>query len=237
MSLERLKPFAAAALVLALAVGPSAAQAAPRAAVSEQQELVNEARATFLHFRSDPNLTGFREHEQEARGFLIVPMAVRAGLVFGGSGGRGVVVARNRDGSWNGPSFYRVGAASFGLQAGVDVSEIVVLVMTQRGMNSLLSASVRGGVDASVAAGPVGIGAGRAPRPTADFIYYSRSKGLYGGATLEGAMIRPADGWNRAYYGRTVSPREILVSGSCRNPGSKPLLETMEYSLRVAGRP
>jgi SH3 domain-containing YSC84-like protein 1 len=109
-------------------------------------------------------------------------------------------------------------------------------VMTQRGMNSLLSASVRGGVDASVAAGPVGIGAGRAPRPTADFIYYSRSKGLYGGATLEGAMIRPADGWNRAYYGRTVSPREILVSGSVRSPRSNALLETLDDTLRVVAR-
>jgi lipid-binding SYLF domain-containing protein len=232
MFMRNLKAFAAVALALAVA-GPAAAQTVR--VVTEQQELVNAARATFVRFRDDPDLEGFREHEREARGFLIVPNAVRVGLVFGGSGGRGVLVARGRTGDWNGPSFYKVGTASFGLQAGVDVSNVVVLVMTQRGMNALLSASVRPGIDASAAAGPVGVGAGRAPRPNADFVYYSRSKGFYGGVSLEGAMIRPDDHWNRAYYGRPVSPRDILVRGSVRNPGSNRLIETVD-SLRMAGR-
>jgi len=236
MSLRNLKSFAAAMLVLALAVGPATAQAAPRAAASEQQELVNEARATFVHFRDDPNLTGFREHEREARGFLIVPKAVRVGLVFGGSGGSAVLVARGK-GGWNGPSFYTIGTGSFGLQLGVDVSEVVVLVMTQRGMDSLLSASLRHGLDASVAAGPVGVGAGRAPGPTADFVYYSRSKGLYGGVSLQGAMIRPDADANAAYYGRPVSPRDILVRGSLRNARANALLETVDAdTLRVSAR-
>ena len=231
MFMRTLKSFAALSLLLAIA-GPSAAQAARRA-TSEQQELVNTTRATFVQFRDDPALSGFREHEREARGFLIVPKAVRVGLIFGGSGGRGVLVARDRNGEWNGPSFYTIGAASFGPQAGVDVSDIVVLIMTQRGMNALMSSTVRPGVNASVAAGPVGTGRGRAPRPDADFIYYSRSKGLYGGVSLEGAVIRPSDHWNRAYYGRPVSPRDILVRGSFKNPGSRRLLETVDNS-RVA---
>jgi lipid-binding SYLF domain-containing protein len=233
MFMRNLKAFAALALALALA-GPAVAQTATRAA-SEQQELVNAARATFVRFRDDPDLEGFREHEREARGFLIVPNAVRVGLVFGGSGGRGVLVARGRTGEWNGPSFCKVGTASFGLQAGVDVSNIVVLVMTRRGMNALLSPSMRLGMDASVAAGPVGVGAGRPARPDTDFIYYSRSKGFYGGLSLEGAMIRPDDHWNLAYYGSPVSPRDILVRGSIRTPGSRRLLETLDSSLRVAG--
>jgi SH3 domain-containing YSC84-like protein 1 len=238
MFMRNLKAFAALAVALAVA-GPAAAQTVTiRAArlASEQQELVNAARATFVRFRDDPDLEGFREHEREARGFLIVPKAVRVGLVFGGSGGRGLLVARGRTGEWNGPSFYTVGTASFGLQAGVDVSNVVVLVMTQRGMNALLSPSLRLGMDASAAAGPVGVGAGRPPRPDTDFVYYSRSKGFYGGLSLEGAMIRPDDNWNRAYYGRPVSPRDILVRGSLKRPGSQRLLETLDNSLRVAGR-
>jgi lipid-binding SYLF domain-containing protein len=119
----------------------------------------------------------------------------------------------------------------------VDVSEIIVAVMTQRGLNTLLSGHTRLGVDASVAAGPVGIGAGRAPRPTADFVYYSRAKGLYGGATLEGAVIRPDNEWNEAYYRGSATPREILIAGSLRNTGSRRLLATVETSsLRVAVR-
>jgi lipid-binding SYLF domain-containing protein len=233
MFMRNLRTFAAAALALAVA-GPAAAQTIR--VVTEQQELVNAARATFVRFRDDPDLEGFREHEREARGFLIVPNAVRVGLVFGGSGGRGVLVARGQNGEWNGPSFYTVGTASFGLQAGVDVSNVVVLVMTRRGMNALLSPSMRFGMDASVAAGPVGVGAGRPARPDTDFIYYSRSKGFYGGLSLAGAMIRPDSEWNTAYYRSPVTPRDILVRGSLRTPGSKRLLEMLDNSLRVAAR-
>lgn len=233
MFMRNLRTFAAAALALAIA-GPAAAQTIR--VVTEQQELVNAARATFIRFRDDRDIEGFREHEREARGFLIVPNAVRVGLVFGGSGGRGVLVARGPNGDWNGPSFYTVGTASFGLQAGVDVSNIVVLVMTRRGMNALLTPSMRLGMDASAAAGPVGVGAGRPARPDTDFIYYSRSRGFYGGLSLEGAMIRPDGEWNVAYYRSPVSPRDILVRGSMRTPGSRRLLETLDNSLRVAGR-
>jgi lipid-binding SYLF domain-containing protein len=232
MSLQHLKPFAALALVLAVTVGATSAQAAPRAAASEQQELVNESRVTFGHFRDDPSLTWFREHEKDALGFLIISKAVRVGFVFGGSGGRGVLVAKGEAGDWNGPAFYTAGTASVGFQAGVDVSEIVVLVMTKKGLDSLLSASVKAGVDASVAAGPVGVGTGIAPKPDADFVYYSRSKGLYGGVSLEGAVIKPTDDWNKAYYGQIVSPIDILVRGSFRNPGAKRLLETVENAAR-----
>jgi lipid-binding SYLF domain-containing protein len=228
---RNLKALAALALVVAI-VGPSAALAAPRAA-SKQQELVNAARVTFSSFG---DLTGFREHEREARGYLIVPRAWRVSLIFGGSGGRGVLVSRGRTGEWNGPSFYTVGTASFGLQAGVDVSDIVVLVMTQRGMNALLSPTFKLGMDASAAAGPVGVGVGRPPRPDTDFIYYSRAKGFYGGVSLQGARIRPDDHWNAAYYGRPVTPRDILVRGSVRNPGSRGLLETVDVSARVVAR-
>lgn len=236
MSSRNLKVAGVLAVAVAVALTAAPAKAAARQTISEQQELVNRARATFTSFREDPGLTGFREHERDALAFLIIPKAVRVGLIFGGSGGPGVVVARNGR-SWNGPSFYSIGTASFGLQAGVDVSEIIVAVMTPRGLNALLSGSTRLGMDASVAAGPAGIGAGRAPRPTADFVYYTRAKGLYGGATLEGAMIRPNTEWNDAYYRGPASPREILIAGSLRNTGSRRLLATVETaSLRVAVR-
>ncbi len=226
MSSPRLKWVLSCAVALALAAGPAMARTTSRKTLSEEQALVNDARATFVHFRDDLDMTGFREHEREARAVLIIPKAVRAGLIMGGSGGTGVVLAK-RAGSWSDPSFYKLGTASVGLQIGVDVSEIVVFVMTPRGLDALLSPTTRAGVDASIAAGPVGIGAGRAPKPNADFVYYSRSKGFYGGVTLEGAVIRPDAAANEAYYGRFATPREILVQGSLRNPGSRRLIETL----------
>lgn len=222
--------FAAAALALVLALPPERALA--KGVVSEQQQLVNEARATFQHFRDDSSLASFRELEKRALGFLIVPRAVRASFFLGGSGGRAVLVARSDAGKWSGPSFYTVGTASAGLQVGVDVSEIVVLVMTKRGMDSLLSSSARTGIDASVALGPLGVGTGTAPRPDTDFIYYSRSKGLYAGISLASAMIRLDDDWNQAYYGQVVTSVDIVVRGSLANPGARRLLETVENGVR-----
>jgi lipid-binding SYLF domain-containing protein len=231
MSLNSLKA-AATALFLGFAALVLAPAASAGGSVSEEQRLVNDARYTFRHFRDDANLASFREQERAALGFLIVPRAVRASFFLGGSGGRAVLVAKDDAGRWSGPSFYTVGTVSAGLQAGVDVSEVVVFVMTRRAMDSLLSSSVRLGVDASVAAGPVGVGTGRAAGADADFIYYTRSAGLFAGVSIASAILRIDDDWNRAYYQQSVTPSDIVVRGSCRNPLARPLLETVEESVR-----
>jgi SH3 domain-containing YSC84-like protein 1 len=109
-------------------------------------------------------------------------------------------------------------------------------VMTQRGLDALLSPSVRAGMDASIAAGQVGIGAGRPARPDTDFVYYSRSKGFYGGVSLEGARIRPDPEANAAYYGRLASARDILVRGSLHSAPANHLIETAEGPVHVARR-
>ena len=99
----------------------------------------------------------------------------QAGFIFGGSGGRGVLVARDGR-AWAGPAFYNLATASVGFQAGVDVSEVIIVVMTDRGFNSLLSTSFKVGGEASVAAGPVGAGAGSTV--TADLISFTRARGV-----------------------------------------------------------
>ena len=112
--------------------------------------------------------------------------------------------ANNQTGRWAGPAFYNVGAASVGFQAGVAVSETVTLVMTEKGMNSLLATSVKLGGDVSVAAGPIGAGANS--DVTTDLVAFSRAKGIYGGLNLEGSVIDVADNWNQTYYGTAVLP-------------------------------
>ena len=97
----------------------------------------------------------------------------------------------------------------------MSVSETVTLVMTERGMNSLLGTSVKLGGDASIAAGPIGAGANS--DITADFVAFSRSKGLYGGLNLEGSVIDVAESWNRAYYGSAALPPDILVRATVHN--------------------
>ncbi len=99
---------------------------------------------------------------------------------------------------------------------------MVTLVMTDKGMNSLLSSSFKVGGDASVAAGPVGAGA--KSDVVADLITFSRSKGLYGGLNLDGTVISTNDDWNKAYYGKAVTPPDILTLGSAHNKAADKLL-------------
>ena len=117
---------------------------------------------------------------------------MKAGFVFGGSGGRAVLVAKGEKG-WAGPAFYTLGTASAGFQAGVDVSEVIMLVMNKKALDKLMTGSVKAGADASISAGPVGAGAGSTT--SSDILVYTRSKGLYGGLNIQGTSIkRPRTG-------------------------------------------
>jgi lipid-binding SYLF domain-containing protein len=108
-----------------------------------------------------------------------------------------------------------VSTVSAGFQAGVSVSENVTLIMTDKGLNTLLSPSMKVGGDASVAAGP--IGASAASDVTGDFISFSRSKGLYGGLNLDGTVIAVSNDWNKTYYGKDVLPPDILIKGTVKS--------------------
>jgi len=189
---------------------------------SETNSLVNDAQTTLSNFLRDPDQTWIQANLGRAKAVLIAPQIVRAGFIFGGSGGRAVLLARDGR-TWVGPAFYDLGTASVGFQAGIDVSEAIVVVMTDKGMNSLLSNSFKMGGDASVAAGPVGAGA--SSTVTADLISFTRAKGVYGGLSLDGTLVRVNQQWNDGYYGRpNTLPPDILIRKSVHNPQANPLL-------------
>jgi lipid-binding SYLF domain-containing protein len=214
-------------LAAAAVVGVSA----PAVAQQDQNQLVTSAQMTFTDFQRDPDMNWFRANVGKASAVLIAPEIVKAGWIFGGSGGRAVLYARDANGRWSGPAFYNIGAASVGFQAGLSVSQTVTLVMTSKGLNSLLANSVKLGGDASIAAGPVGAGANS--DITTDFVAFSRSKGLYGGLNLEGSVISPANDWNNAYYGKSVLPPDILVRGDARNPQGEQLAAAISRAATV----
>jgi lipid-binding SYLF domain-containing protein len=194
------------------------------AAQSEEQTLVNKAEATMSRFLRDPDMTWLQDNIGRAKAVLIAPEVGKAGFIIGGSGGRAVLVAKE-GGKWAGPAFYTLATASVGLQAGVSVSETVTLVMTDKGLNALMAPSVRLGGDASIAAGPVGAGA--KSDLVADFVTFSRSKGVYGGLNLDGTVVTIADKFNRAYYGKAASPTDILVRHAVSNRQAGKLLGTV----------
>jgi len=212
-----------------LTVAGLAALAAPARAddATDARQLVEKAKLTFESMIVAPEMDALRDLMKSAKGVFVAPQVLRGAFIFGVSGGSGVFFARGeRPGQWNGPAFYTIGEASFGFQAGADASEIVLLAMTDRGVAALLSTSVKLGADASVAAGPVGVGVRAATANlSVDLVSFSRAKGLYGGVSVEGAVVATRGALNAGYYGREVSPADILIRGAVSNPHAAPLIE------------
>jgi len=217
---------------ITLFVGASAALFATTAmAQSEQQKLVNDSQKTLSEFLRDSQMTWLQQNFNRAKAVIIAPELLKAGFIFGGSGGRAVVVARDpKSGKWLGPVFYSMATASVGFQAGISVSENVTLVMTEKGFNSLLATSFKLGGDASIAAGPVGAGA--KSDIVADLITFSRAKGVYGGVNLDGTVVTSNDDWNEAYYSKKVLAPDVLVRGSVSNKGATPLLNEVAAAAK-----
>jgi SH3 domain-containing YSC84-like protein 1 len=203
-------------------------------------ELAERARLTIDGFDVGPNNESFNDLVKRARGVFIVPQQLRAAFIFGATGGSGVVLTRDdRTGLWNGPAFYTLGRGSFGLQAGAEISEVIALIMTERGVTRLLSPTVELGGDLSAVAGPVGGGMGGSSAGlSADIVSYARSKGLFAGVSLQGAVITTRNDLNRAFYGSPVTPVEILVRGQARSPEAEPLRAAVAKLAvgRLAGR-
>lgn len=193
--------------------------------IENLHELINKAHTSLQNFISDPSMAWFRRHIKDAKAVFIVPQMVRAGFIFGGSGGSGVLLARDEDAkSWSDPSFYTIGSVSWGLQLGVEAAEMMLMIMTSNGLDSMLSTKFQLGADASVAAGPVGAGAQAA---TVDILAFSRTKGLFGGLTIEGAVITSRDKWNGIYYGQAVRPVDILIRREVSNVNAVELRRTL----------
>ncbi len=192
-------------------------------AQADPQAHIAASEATLSNFLRDPDMEWLQRNFSRARAVIITPEIVKAGFIFGGSGGRALVVARDpTTGGWVGPAFYAMATASVGFQAGISVAEGVTLVMTDKGFNSLLATSFKIGGDASVAAGPVGAGA--RSDIVADLITFNRAKGVYGGLNLDGTVVTASDDWNASFYGKKVLPPDILVRTSVHNAAADNLL-------------
>lgn len=192
---------------------------------ADAKAVVADADATLGNFIADPDMGWFRSHVNEAHGVFIVPSLLKAGFIFGGSGGTGVLLGRSeKDGTWSPPAFFTMGSASFGFAAGVEKAEVILMIMTPKGMDAMMSSSFKLGADTSVALGPVGAGA---KAQTADVLAFSRAKGIYGGISIEGSVIEPRDSLNSGYYGKAARTVEIVVQRSVNNPNAAGLIRKL----------
>lgn len=171
----------------------------------------------------------------------VIPSEKKFAFVVGGTFGRGALVCRRGgNGRWGPPSMFTLGGGSFGLQLGGEAADIVFIVMNPRGAQKLVQSSVKLGADASAVAGPVGRKAEGATdlQLHAEILSYSRSRGLFAGVSLEGAVLKQDDDANKRLYGRTVVPKEILFTGSVTVPRvGRPLDATLSKYSPHGGAP
>ena len=230
---ERVTPWLCLIAIL-LPVAVVSVLAAPASADEMQRatQLVEKARMTMDSFMNDSMMGPLRDLIKDAKGVFIAPQLLKGAFVVGVSGGSGVFLVRDeKTGQWTGPAFYTIGGVSWGLQIGGEASEVILLAMTDRGVKSLLTSSLKLGADVGLAVGPVGAGASAATANlSADILSFSRSKGLYGGISLEGAVVATRGDWNDAYYGRSVTPTDIFIRHEVRNPHAAELIEAVTRS-------
>jgi lipid-binding SYLF domain-containing protein len=210
--------------------------AAPAAAQQEQQTLVDRAALAVQEV-----MTG-GERPQDAQDFLrraravmVCPRIFRAGFIIGGEGGTCVLVGRDGGGSWSSPAFYQLASGSIGLQAGIQDMVLVMMVMTDRGLNALMNSQFTLGADASVALATLGAGiqGGTTTAAGADIVAVARARGLFAGLSLQGSLLTYLPDYARAYYGREASARQIVLAMEVHNPGADPLRGMlMRYGTR-----
>jgi SH3 domain-containing YSC84-like protein 1 len=198
-----------------------AALSAPQArAQFSTPDVMAHAIQTVGDLKRDPAFGNARQLIQRAHGVLIVPRLYKAGFFFGGSGGEGVLLTRRGPRRWSDPAFFYIASASFGLQIGAQQSEMVLIAMTQRGLNALLTNGFKFGASADIAVAMLGSSAGGAVNTGgADIVVWASTAGVYGGLTLEGSVIKPSPDHDKGLYGRPVTTREILA-GRVRAPSS-----------------
>lgn len=204
-------------LVAAASLGLLALTATSAEARTDSQErVVERARLVLDSFLDDPNFDDMRVYVQNAYGVLIVPEAIKGGLFLGAEYGIGVLLVRDVDtGGWGQPAFYGLFSGSLGFQAGGQSSDLVLTIMNQGAVDKLMANGVRlgGGVGIAIGRLGAGVGAGTTTHFGDDVYVFAKNKGLFGGIALEGAWAFPKNDWNHAYYGRSLTPAEIVRDG------------------------
>jgi SH3 domain-containing YSC84-like protein 1 len=197
----------------ALAAGALCSSIAPMAALAQtdQQVTVDAARKVLGDLRKDKEFGNAKQLLRRARAVLIVPHLLKGGFFVGGEGGQGVLMVRQSSG-WSQPGFYAVGAASFGLQIGLEQAELIMLIMTEKGLNGVLRNEFKIGAQAGISVATLGSGVEGAiggPTPP-DIVVWSSATGVYGGLTVDGTIIRAEPNQDSAFYGRKLTIREAL---------------------------
>jgi lipid-binding SYLF domain-containing protein len=195
----------------------------------DEQTLVDRAALTVQEIVTQKVSDNPRTMLGRAKGVMICPRVFKAGFFFGGEGGSCVLLARSGNGTWSYPTFYDIASGSFGFQFGVQDSQLILLIMTNRGLNAVMDSQVRLGANVSVAVASVGAGVQGATTAAvgADILAFAEARGLFGGVSLDGGVMSARTDMNQSYYGQPLAPRQIVLQMQGSNPGADPLREVL----------
>lgn len=214
---------------LLLAAALTATFTAPALADSTQH-LVDSATLALQDMMGGAQGSQAQAFLQKSWAVVICPNVFRAGFIIGGEGGHCVLSARTDEGGWSNPAIYSMGGGSFGLQVGLQNSELMMIIMTKQGLNALLNSHFKIGADAglTVATFGAGVNGSMSTALKADIVSFSKSQGLYGGVSLAGSVFSDDLGRQQTYYGQALNARQIVIDGMGTNPGANPLREVLK---------
>ncbi len=212
------------ALLAALSLAPLAAHAQ-----SVQQQLVDRATLAAQDMVNNRDGRDAQHVLRRARAAMICPQVFKAGFLIGGQGGNCVLVARDAAGSWSAPAFYALGGGSIGFQAGIQDTEVMFMIMSDRGLSAIMDSQFKLGADASATFVDLGGGIEGATTAAlrADIVGFTRARGLYAGVSLSGSLLGAKSDWNAAYYGRPVAAQQIVLGMEAANPAADSLRQVL----------
>lgn len=212
------------ALVALLAAFSLAACATPNNE-NAAQRVVDRSTLTVESMMSSSSGPDVGNTLKSARAVMICPQIFTAGFIIGGSGGGCVLVGRAAAGQWSAPAFYTIGSGSLGLQAGVQNSAVLMMIMNDKALHAVINSQFKIGADASLAIANFGAGIGGATTAAlhADIVTFAENSGLFAGVSLNGAILSADEGANQAYYGKPVGAQAIVIGMQANNPGANPL--------------
>ena len=194
-----------------------------------EQPLVDRATLTVQEMMTQNISQDPKTLLRRAKGVMICPRVFKAGFFIGGEGGSCVLLARSGNGTWSYPTFYDIGSGSLGFQFGIQDSQLMLLIMTSRGLSAVMDSQVRLGGNISIAVATLGMGVQGSTTTAigADIVAFASARGLFGGVSLEGGVMSARVDSNQSYYGQPYAARQIVVQMQGVNPGADPLRDIL----------
>lgn len=211
-------------LLAAIAILPLIQGGCTRSA-GDEQTLVDRATLTIQEIMNQTTSEEPQAMLRRSKAAMICPRVFKAGFFVGGEGGGCVLLARAGNGTWSYPAFYGLASGSFGFQFGVEDSQLLLMILTDKGLNAVMDSQVKLGANASIAIATVGasIQGSTTAAVGADIVAFALSRGLFGGIALEGSVMSTRTEWNQGYYRQPFAARQIVMQMQGVNPGADPL--------------